>query len=198
MTSGSPFNLTCQDGIVAWKKDSLASDPSIIVGYPRAPGSFFFHVDDVLQIKPGNLILFSTEAETSPDRVRKACVALHKGRKDFERLIPGDSRADDLKADIERLETEIFQYYNGEKQVMSLRQVLSVDKARKLIVIKDSFIEGYYPRVFGHCSRVLGFVEEMVSEKDTDKLHELARKVYGSYDWEAEFNETGKFPTLGK
>lgn len=190
------YNLSIADGITEYSEDELARDPSLIVGYPYPPGDSSFYVDDVLQIQVGNKIFYSTEAETDPAQIARESAELFRARAEVKALAPGSRAFNDRTADVARLEESLHLYHQKRKRIKSLRVVTYVDRVRNLIAVNESFKYGYKPRVMGSVVRVTGFVEEMINEVATDKLHKEAKKRYGSYDWESEYNATGKFPAL--
>lgn len=198
MQSNNPYALSIKKGagLVDYREDSLARDASLVVAYPYPPGDHFFYVDDTLQIRAGDKILFSTAAENSPDYFRAAAAHLYRLRVEQARLLPIVPAYAQMQADIDILSAQLVDYYQGQKRVKSERVVAYVDPARKLITVTEAFDIGFKPRVMGAVTRILGFVEDTVDEPTTEKLHTEAGKLYGGYDWEAEWRETGKFPIV--
>lgn len=185
-----------KDGIIDIKEDTLARDPSIIVSWPYPPGSTSFYVDDTLLIKPGDLILYSTEAENDPNYLSQRSAELFKSRQLLAKLIPGTPSYKELEAEIKQLSDHLVNYHQGRKRVKSERTVAFVDPVKRLIGVTEPFTFGYKPRVFGSVVRIVGFREDGVDEPTTDLIHKKAKKLYGSYDWESEWKATGAFPAL--
>lgn len=195
-TLDNPYNIKKWDGIVGWNKDSLAKDPSIIVPTPRGPGESFFHVDNVLQIRAGDYIFYSSEAENDPIAARQAYAELLKARRERDKLPPELNAYKHWDAEVERLQRISMAFHENRRQVRSVRIVIMADPRRNLIAVNQPFTYGHKPRILGICCRIIGFLEEQIDEPTTDKLHKEAKKLYGSYDWESEFTATGAFPAL--
>lgn len=192
----SPYSITKRDGITDFNIDTLARDPSIIVGYPYPPGDSFFYVDDTLDIRPGDLIMYSTEAENDPNLIKNSCAELHKARREQQKYEPGSQLHQVWQTEINRHQLEVMKFYQGRKKVKSQRQVASVDKARGLIVVTEPFKFGYKPKILGAVARVVGFAQETIDEVATDRMHKLGKKIYGSDDWQSEYLATGQLPAL--
>lgn len=196
MQSNLGINIHKSEGIVDYSEDSLARDASLIVAHPYPPGDTFFYVDDPLQIKAGDKILYSTEAENNPAFFHDAASKLYRARIQQARLLPVAPQYQELADEIYRLTQMLVNYYQGRKRVKAERLVSYVDPARKLIAVDKPFTHGYKPRVMGSVVRILGFRQDSVDEPTTDKLHKEAKKRYGSYDWQSEWRATGSFPTF--
>lgn len=190
------LNLNKADGIVSFNTEVLADDPCLIVGFPYPPGRDFFYVDDVLQIKAGCRIFYGTEAERNPQYIQKDLTELLRARKELAKYLPGTKLYNDWAQEVNRLSESVIAFSQGQKRVKSLRTVRYVDPKRKLIVVKDDFIAGFKPRVMSHVVRVVGFKDDQVNEVITDKIHKVAKELYGGYDWESEYKATGKLPNL--
>lgn len=190
------FNIAVGDGITEYNEEDLARDPSLIVGYPYPPGESSFYVDAVQQIRAGCRIFYSTTAENDPVQIARESAELYRARKEVQAHHPDSKAFAYWQGEIERLQASLAAYHQGRKRIKSVRQVVYVDPARNLIVVNAAFKHGYKPRVMGSVVRIVGETEDLINEVATDILHKEAKKRYGTYDWESEYNSTGKFPAL--
>ncbi len=190
------LNIDAADGIIRYSMEQLASDPSIILGNP-APGGYFFYVDQLLQIKVGSKIIFSTEAEHDPANVRAEMAQLFQAQKQRAKY-PADSALwMDWDARCNRLGDSVQKFYEGQRRIKSLRIVIHTEiKQREgqapiyLIAVNKPFSLGYKPRPLGAVLRVLGKETDLVDEIKTDRFHTALRKYYGS-DWQGDFEAHG-------
>lgn len=178
--------LHSADGIVHVPSRCLARDPSLVVGYPYPPGDDFLYVDDVLQIRPGDRIIYSTEAENDPAEIQRQSAQLHVARQQLRLAPKGTPMREHWATQTRNLMESLMDYQEGVKRIKSMRTVLSVDKAKNLIVVTESFKFSYKPRVLGGVCRVVGFIEDLVDEPGSDKLHKNLVNIYGT-NWESEY-----------
>jgi len=190
------LGIEAADGIISYSIDHLASDPSIILGNP-APGGYFFYVDQLLQIKKGSRIIFSTEAEHDPANIKAEMAQLFQAQKQKAKYPVDSVLWMEWDARCNRLGDSVQKFYEGQRRIKSLRIVVHTEVKQRegetpiaLIAVNKPFSLGYKPRPLGAVLRVIGKETDLADEVKTDKFHKALRKHYGS-DWQSDFEAYG-------